>query len=462
MGKESVVRILSTIFIATFIVEIGIMFLLYGVDIKEVWNAFVDASLLVIILSPFLYFLVFKPMFHQTESELSRTKSHLEEVQRVAHLGHWELDFIKNDFSWSDETYCIFEMKPSTKVTYETFLEIVHPDDHELLDKAHAESVKNRTSCNIEYRLLMQDGSIKWVSQRCKTYYDDDGTPLRSLGTTLDITKRRQLENELMEHRDHLQVLVEKRTRELGTAKDKAETANKAKSAFLAAVSHELKTPLNSIIGFSDVLADGSAGPVTEEQKSYLGILHESGHSLLSLVNNILDLSSMQAGEVELELNEFDLDLSMTSWVQGMEQEFVNKNISFCMDVESGIGTVTADEKKLKQAIYHLLSNALKFTGSGGSTQIAARSVKGDAGKGHGEDWIEISVKDTGIGISQEDQKKLFQPFVQLDDSLSRQHEGTGLGLMICKHIVELHDGHIWVESETGKGSTFSFKIPRC
>jgi signal transduction histidine kinase len=272
--------------------------------------------------------------------------------------------------------------------------------------------------------------------------------------TTLN---RKQTEMVLQKYRDHLEDVVE----ELAIAKDKAEAANKAKSAFLASMSHELKTPLNAIIGFSGILADGSASPVTEEQKEYLDILHNSGHDLLSLINNILDLSRMEAGEIELKSNEFDLDSSMTNWVLGLQQEFADKNISLGMEAEPDIGTMTADEPKLKRVVHHLLSNVLKFTDSGGSARLTARSIKGDAGKGHGEDWVEISVKDTGIGISQENQKKLFQPFVQLDDSLSRQYEGTGLGLMICKHIVELHGGQIWAESEPGKGSSFSFTIPR-
>jgi signal transduction histidine kinase len=169
---------------------------------------------------------------------------------------------------------------------------------------------------------------------------------LENIGGQLGcVFERKRAEEELRNHRDNLEKTVKERTKELVIAKDRAETANRAKSAFLTSVSHELKTPLNSIIGFSDVLADGSAGPVTEEQKEYLDILHSSGHSLLSLVNNILDLSSMQAGDIKLELNEFDLDLSMTNWIHGMEQEFVNKNISFGMEIEPGIGTVTADEQ---------------------------------------------------------------------------------------------------------------------
>jgi PAS domain S-box-containing protein len=401
-------------------------------------------------------------MMHQTESALNKAKSNLEDAQHIAHLGSWEWDINDNKTNWSDEMYNIFGVSQKTfEASYDNFLLLVHPADRGLVARAVALSLRKHAPYDVEYRIMRPDGTERFIHAHADVRCDDQGQPLGMTGTSLDITKRKRLENELVEHRDHLQALVDERTEELVIAKDKAEAANKAKSVFLASVSHELKTPLNSIIGFSDVLTSGSAGPVTDEQKEYLDILHSSGHSLLSLVNNILELSSMGAGDVKLELNEFDLDMSMTNWIHGMEQEFADKNVSLSMEIESGIGTMTGDEQKLKRAVYHLLSNALKFTDSGGSTRLAVRSVKGDAGKGHGEDWVEISVKDTGIGISQDGQKKLFQPFVQLDDSLNRQHEGTGLGLMICQHIVELHDGQIRVESEPGKGSSFSFTIPR-
>ena len=461
-GKGSVVYIFIAIFIAVFLVELLIMFTLHEVSPQSTKLAFVDASLLIVFLSPILYFLIFQPMITQTESALHKSKSALEHAQRIAHLGSWEWDSSDNNISWSDEMYRIFGVsQKSFRPDYDNFLSLVHPDDRERVAGSLAASLAQCASYDDEYRILRPDGSERVVHSYADTRCNDQGQALHISGTSLDITSSKQLENELRDHRNHLQELVDERTGELVIAKDRAEAADKAKSLFLAAVSHELKTPLNAIIGFSDLLADGSAGPVTEEQKEYLDILQSSGQNLLSLVNNILDLSRMGAGNVHLDLNEFDLDLSMTNWVQAMQQAFENKNISLSMAVESGIGTITADELRLKAAAFHLLSNALKFTDSGGSARLAARSIKGDADKGHGEDWVEISVTDTGIGISPDAQHRLFRPFVQLDDALHRQYEGTGLGLMICKHIVELHGGQIWATSEPGKGSTFSFKIPR-
>ncbi|MCX5718261.1 MAG: ATP-binding protein [Nitrospirae bacterium] len=256
-------------------------------------------------------------------------------------------------------------------------------------------------------------------------------------------------------------------TRKLEIAMIEAEAASRAKSEFLANMSHELRTPLNSIIGFSDVLADGLAGPVTDEQKDLVNDVSTSGKYLLSLINDILDLSKVEAGKMELELSEFGIkELIAGSFVM-FKEKAMKHNIKLNAEIESGVETMNADEQKIKQVLFNLLSNAIKFTPDGSSVSVRARRIH-DAGYRiqdtdimHPDtDFIEISVEDTGIGISPEDQKKLFQPFQQLESMLTKKYKGTGLGLSISKRIVELHGGRIWVKSEPGKGSRFIFVIP--
>ena len=276
-----------------------------------------------------------------------------------------------------------------------------------------------------------------------------------------------------------LEAKVRERTMELEDAKILAEGASRAKSEFLANMSHELRTPLNSVIGFSEVLTEGLAGSITDEQKEYIQYIWKSGKHLLSLINDILDLSKIEAGKMELKLDECDINEFVQGSMLMFKEKAIKHKIKFTSDIPDDIGVITADAVKIKQALLNLLGNAFKFMDDGGSVSVQARKVQGskfkiqDSGKKVAQniesgilnlesdtDSIEISVTDTGIGISSEDQKRLFQPFQQFESPLTKKYEGTGLGLSISKKIVELHGGRIWVESEEGKGSRFIFVIP--
>ncbi len=256
--------------------------------------------------------------------------------------------------------------------------------------------------------------------------------------------------------------------RELAKRTREAESANRAKSDFLANMSHELRTPLNSIIGFSEILEDGIAGPIADKQKELANDISTSGRHLLSLINDILDLAKVEAGKMELELGEFNLEEIIDGSLVMFKEKAMKHNLKVAAEVEAEIGNIVADERKIKQVLFNLLSNALKFTPDGGAIRVSARRVQREEEKTAGRitldaepaDFIEVCVADTGIGISEEDQKMLFQPFQQIDSVLSRKYSGTGLGLNLCKKFVELHGGWIWVESEVDKGSKFVFSIP--
>jgi len=247
--------------------------------------------------------------------------------------------------------------------------------------------------------------------------------------------------------------------KELELRRLEAESASRTKSDFLANMSHELRTPLNAIIGFSDIMVRGMAGPLAEKPKEYLGDILASGKHLLSLINDILDLSKVEAGKMEIEPAEFDpaelIDRSLVLF----REKALKHRLDFRMEIEGAIEPIYGDERKIRQVIYNLLSNAVKFTPDGGSVIVRARTMREAPGEDD-RDYAEISVSDTGIGISSEDQKRLFQPFRQLSHHLTKEHEGTGLGLALCKSFVEMHNGVILVESAPGQGSTFMFRIP--
>jgi GAF domain-containing protein/anti-sigma regulatory factor (Ser/Thr protein kinase) len=238
--------------------------------------------------------------------------------------------------------------------------------------------------------------------------------------------------------------------REIEAKSLELEVASRHKSEFLANMSHELRTPLNAIIGFSEVLSEGMFGEVSEKQAEYLRDILESGRHLLSLINDILDLSKIEAGRMELELNVFNLPQALDDALTLVRERATRRGIALHKAVDPQLGAIQADERKVKQVLLNLLSNALKFTPEGG--QIEVRAVPTDGA-------VEVSVKDTGIGIAPDDQEAVFEEFRQVGGA-DKKAEGTGLGLALCRKFVELHGGRIWVTSQVGAGSTFTFTLP--
>ena len=257
----------------------------------------------------------------------------------------------------------------------------------------------------------------------------------------IDITERKRLD----------QVLQEKII-ELESARAVSEKTNLAKSDFLANMSHELRTPLNSVIGFSEVLQDQMFGQINEKQQEYVNSILTSGRHLLSLINDILDLSKVESGKMELELSVFLLRESLGASMLLLREKALKGGIELHLELAPEADVrIMADQRKLKQILFNLLSNAVKFTPAGGSVGV---SVVREG------DFVEITVADTGMGIREEDIPKIFHPFTQLESVYTKGFEGTGLGLALTRQLVELHNGRIWVKSEFGTGSRFSFAIP--
>ncbi|MET0087892.1 MAG: response regulator [Sedimenticola sp.] len=570
----------------------------------------------------------------RSEHALQRSDHNLKEAQRIAHIGSWELDLNNQELTWSDEVYRIFEVDPeSFDATYQAFLDAIHPDDRTAVDSAYREAVENRLPYQIEHRVLMPDGRIKYVDERCETRYAEDGSPLLSIGTVQDITRQKQvaialalqsdradallelpqiaeqldeidffqhgielaekmtssdisffhfvnsdeqnielvvwsrntlqhacdaaydkhyplskagiwadalrqrkpvvfndypnyphkhglpeghaelrrlisvplLENnkvvllagvgnkatdytntdvetlllifneiwrlaqrrrvlkalqqevtekrrlteELNQHRHHLEELVEQRTSELRKTRDQAEAATKAKSAFLANMSHEIRTPLNAILGMSHLLRKSG---MNVSQLDQLDKIQSAGKHLLSLINDILDLSKIDAGKLDLEQVPFSAN-TIAPAVSSMINELASsKGLHVVMEADDLSYQLVGDPTRLTQALLNLATNAVKFTDKGSITLRTLCECDDDEST-----LLRFEVQDTGIGLSGEMKQRLFDAFEQADISTTRRYGGTGLGLAVTKMLVEKMGGEVGVESELNKGSRFWF-----
>ena len=329
-------------------------------------------------------------------------------------------------------------------------------------DPACAEAGINRVLAegkvtNYELTARARDGVLTTVSYNATTFHDRDRRLQGVFAAARDVTDLKRIEQALQQKNVEL------------------EDASRMKSEFLANMSHELRTPLNAIIGFSEVLGDGLLGDLSEQQRKFIGDIFTSGKHLLSLINDILDLSKIEAGKMVLDLESVELSGLFANSMTIIREKAASRRIELVTDVPADIGSIRADGRKVKQVVYNLLSNAVKFAEEGGKVTLeAARVPRAEVGVpsagGTGrvfplpdsqyQEFIRISVSDTGLGIEPEGLERLFKPFSQIDSGLARKFEGTGLGLAMVKLLVELHSGTAAVESTVGEGSRFTIWLP--
>ncbi|MDP2193435.1 MAG: ATP-binding protein, partial [Alphaproteobacteria bacterium] len=305
---------------------------------------------------------------------------------------------------------------------------------------------------------IRRNGERVWISWTNKVVLDAQGQLVEILSIGSDITERLNAEKEIKALNATLELRVTERTEALQSALVRAEAADKIKSAFLATMSHELRTPLNSIIGFTGIVLQGMAGPLNAEQSKQLGMVRGSARHLLDLINDVLDISKIEAGQLEVRAETFDLMTVIEKAVQLLKPVAEKKGLLMNTVIRSPLGEIVSDQRRLSQILINLLNNAIKFTDKG-SVTLTAEIITQDTQRG-ASPYIKISVADTGIGIQHEELDRLFQPFHQIDSGLTRQHEGTGLGLAICKKLLALIGGNISVMSEWSKGTEFIVTLP--
>ena len=374
----------------------------------------------------------------RTQRELERNQRMLIDAQRIAGMGSYEVELPSGQMHWSRGLYKLFGLDPAKhKPSVELFNSLLHPDDLALV-QARAESLwAGDTAQEIfEWRIPGHDGTERLFHAEIEPERDNAGQLTRIVGTVQDVTAQRNAE------------------RELQKALAEAEAANKAKSEFLMNMSHELRTPLNAVIGFSELLLnDVPESLAVEERTEYLTDIRNSGQHLLDIISGILDLSKIEAGQTVLDEDVFDLQDAIR-WTHRLVAETA-REAGLALEVDAGadLPALRGDERLIRQAVLNLISNAIKFTRSGGWVRI--RATRNDTGD------VAIVVADSGIGMRPEDLAVALSPFGQVESSSTRNFEGTGLGLPLAQKFVELHGGELTIESRPMQGTTVTITLPR-
>lgn len=362
-------------------------------------------------------------------------KQRLVDAQSISHIGDWQWHWSDNHFTWSDEMYRITAtQRASFMPSFASILaQLVHPDDRNLF-KTSLQSADINGAIDLRHRIVLRDGEVRHVHLRGKVIYDDKHRAIGIQGTMQDITERLKTEQRLLE------------------AKHEAEKAAQVKSEFLANMSHEIRTPMNAIIGLVELCLNS---PIPPKQRDYLKRVETAAHGLMGLINDILDFSKMESGKLNLELVPFSLEEMLDQVFATMTELSNRKHLKLIRPTISKQNqAVVGDPHRLRQILINLIGNAIKFTEQG-QIEVTLKEQK----QSPEQTTLEFSISDTGIGMSEAQQKKLFRAFTQGDSSVSRHYGGTGLGLVICKQLVEQMGGSIWVKSRETAGSCFSFTV---
>ncbi|WP_432377291.1 ATP-binding protein [Duganella sp. P38] len=378
------------------------------------------------------------------------SEERLQIASSAAAIGIWDWDVVSGQMVWDEQMYRLHGMEGrKLDNPFDAWRKMVHPDDAVPTEMLLQQALNGTAEFDVEYRLIWPDGSVHHMKADGMTFRDGDGHAMRMVGVNYDVTASRMAEQELRRHRIHLEELVAERTNALSVAVRQAQAANRAKSTFLANMSHELRTPLNSVIGFSRLMADSKN--MLPEEKRNLAIIHRSGQHLLTLINDILELSKIEAGRAVLQTEVVNLDDMLQEVMDMVSMRALQNGVELVLDSVGLPASARVDGTKLRQVLLNLMSNAVKFTAQGKVTLRVRGAADG------GQCQLAFAVIDDGAGIAEEDQARIFEPFIQADGPGAK--EGTGLGLTISREFVQLMGGTLALQSAPGQGATFHFAV---
>ena len=381
----------------------------------------------------------------QSEEQLRHLSERLSLAMKSGGFGIWEWDIVPDRLIWDERMYELYGIQPSDRcASYQLWANRLHPQDREMAETAIQKALRGEKEYSPEFRVVHPDGSIRYIKAYALVQRNSSGEPQRMVGVNFDITPAKEAEKQLRQVNERLTL-----------TNAELDRATRLKDEFLANMSHELRTPLNAILGMSEGLQDGVFGNLSEPQKQAVNSIERSGHHLLVLINDILDLAKVESGKLELQLAPISITYLCTNSLTFVRQQALKKNIQLTTEIPEELGDIVVDELRIRQVLINLLNNAVKFTPEGGSVKFKVKVISSDP-----QNLLQFSVIDTGIGLTPENASKLFQPFIQIDSSLNRQYSGTGLGLALVRRLVELHHGTVGVTSELGQGSCFTVCLP--
>lgn len=372
--------------------------------------------------------------FKKSQKKLKNSENLLNDAQKIAKIGSWEFNLKSKKLLWSNELYAIFEIENKHNPNlYQEYISRFSPEDFDLLQSKINHLVETKKPYEIEHKIILPNNRFKWVFGTGIPVLNDDGKIISIKGIAQDITEKKLISDTLK-------------------AKEQAEIANKAKTEFIANMSHEIRTPLNGIIGFTELLMKTK---LDKTQLEYTNTINKSAVILMDIINDILDFSKIESGKLELNIEEIDLFELLNQVIDLFKYQALQKNIDLTLKIDKHIPQyIFADEGRLKQIIVNLLSNAIKFTDFG-SVNLIVSQLESD----NESVKLQFSVKDTGIGIMENNHHKIFNSFVQENNSITRKYGGTGLGLPISNQLLGLMNSKLQLTSKNGFGSTFSFVV---
>jgi two-component system cell cycle sensor histidine kinase PleC len=371
----------------------------------------------------------------ENEAALKRREEQLADAQALAHMGHWHWQVGDDHLTGSDEMFRIFGVdQESTSSPVDQFHDLVHPDDLPRLQASFRKAVVNGTDVEFEFRIRQPGGELRHIHCEGRCELGDNGRTLALFGFVQDITEQKEAESELR------------------LAKEAAEAAYQTKSRFLANMSHELRTPLNAIIGFAEMMEEELLGPLgNDSYDDYIQGIRQSGELLLDLITDILDMSKMEMGKYDIQRDEMDLIKAVRLSIHMVETRANEAGLTIQSQIPDNLDFVYADRRAVMQILLNLLSNAVKFTNPGGEIMVGVKHIS---------DHIQLTVRDTGIGIPADKLDQVTRPFEQVSHEMTRRHNGTGLGLAITQSLVDLHDGQMMIDSQEDVGTTVKVTLP--